>query len=57
VFANLASISDTSILYELQELHHHWATLDEIQDNPIVYHLPHKFEDLLVYDHHGAAIV
>jgi hypothetical protein len=57
VFANLASISDTSILYGLQELHHHWAALDEIQDDPIVYHLPHKFEDLLVYDHRGAAIV
>jgi hypothetical protein len=56
VFENLASIPDTSILYGLQELHHHCVTLDEIQDDPIV-DLPHKLEDLLVCHNRDAAIV
>jgi hypothetical protein len=57
VFVNLTSIPDTSILYGLQKLHHHWITLDEIQDDPTIDHLPHKLEDLLVCHHHGVAIV
>jgi hypothetical protein len=57
VFENLASIPDTSILYGLQELHHHCVPLDEIQDDPIVDHLPHKLEDLLVCHNRDAAIV
>jgi hypothetical protein len=44
IFANLANIPDTSILYGLQKLHHHWVAFDKIQDDFIVDHLPHKLE-------------
>jgi hypothetical protein len=44
VFMNLANIPDTSILYGLQKLHHHWVALDKIQDDSNVDHLPHKLE-------------